>query len=32
MFKTPDEPQEYDLKTEPWKNWPRPPGGYLDLG
>ena len=21
-----------DLANEPWKAWPRPPGGFLDLG
>lgn len=26
------DPESEELTTEPWKKWPRPPGGFFDLG
>ncbi|KAF9558584.1 DUF1613-domain-containing protein [Agrocybe pediades] len=31
-FGTAAEPSDNSLDSEPWKTWPRPPGGFLDFG
>ncbi|TFK33395.1 DUF1613 domain-containing protein [Crucibulum laeve] len=31
-FAIPDSPEGEPNAEEPWKSWPRPPGGFLDLG
>ena len=31
-FSPTENPRYDDASSEPWKTWPRPPAGFLDLG